>query len=328
MRTRICSLLSALLAALATAAAAAPRPTYPCYQTATPPVMDGVTAGDPAWVAIPTVTGFSKLGDGYTEAKQTWVQACWDAQALYIGVTCEEPDVARLQLQVRDGGQTWLDDGVEIFVQPGGTGKVTQFVVTAGGAKGGFEGAPDFRRYQAAARAAADSYSLEIRIPFDLLGVVPKPGDRWRGDFCRNIFARFSGGDQFTCWAPLQTRFLEPEHYADIELLGAAPSAAEAAALSERLNRPYRDEVAARLGAIAAEGAEYIPTLTEAARDERFADRARLLLRQWRQLDRALRRGESTPLAELRLLQSGAEALRQESYDLKYAYLIATVLGD
>jgi len=317
-----------LLLALCATTAAAAGMSYPCYEAASAPVMDGVVAGDPAWQQIPAVTGFSKLGNGYTDAKQTWVQACWDDQAFYIGVTCEEPDVGRLQLQVRDGGPTWSDDGVEVFLEPGAGAQVRQFVVTAGGARGGFEGAPDFRRYQAAAHAEAATYSLEIRIPFELLGATPGLGGWWRGNFCRNIFTTTSGGDKFTCWAPLQTRFLEPEHFATIEFLGPAPDPARVSVIAERLNRPYRDDLLRRLQAAAAGSLEYVPALTEASQDPRFHPQARGLLRRWRQLERALRQGDRTPLAQLRPIQKGAEVLTQESYELKYTYLIATVLGD
>jgi len=290
--------------------------------------MDGQVTGDPAWEAVPAVTGFSKLGDGYTEAKQTWARACWDDKAFYVGIVCEEPDIARMKLQVRDGGDTWLDDGIETFLLPTGSLHATQFAVTAGGARGGFEGAPDILRYQAAAHAGKASYELEVRIPFDLLGVTPKPGDRWRGSFCRNIWTTQSGGDKFTSWPPLQTRFLEPEHFATLEFAAAPPDAAEVAVIADRLNAAYRADLTRRLRALASEGREYLPALEEASSKERFRSRATELRGRWRELDRALASADTTPLPELRRLLTGAQALTQGSYDLKYAYLIATVLGD
>jgi hypothetical protein len=317
-----------LLLTLGTGAFAAERPAYRCYQAPVAPVMDGAIAGDPAWKRIPAVTGFSKLGDGFTDAKQTFARACWDAQALYTGVTCEEPDVASLQLKVRDGGPTWEDDGIEVFLQPGEGRPVTQFVVTAGGARGGFEGSPDFLRYQAAAHAGEDFYSLEIRIPFELLEASPTVGDKWLGDVCRNIWATKSGGDKFTCWAPLQTRFLEPEHFATIELLGPPPEAAGVTALEDRLNRRYRADLTRRLGVSAARGKEYVPVLTEASERQQYRVKALELLRRWGELEQLQQAAKSAPLPELRRVIKGADALVEESYNLKYAYLIATVLGD
>ena len=290
--------------------------------------MDGLVTGDPAWEAIPAVTGFSKLGDGYTEAKQTWVRACWDGEALYVGVICEEPDIARMQLQVRDGGDTWMDDGIEIFLLPSGSLHATQFVVTAGAARGGYEGAPNILKYQAATHAGKASYDLEVRIPFELLGASPRPGERWRGNFCRNIWTTQSGGDKFTSWAPLQSRFLELERFATLEFADSPPDAAQVSAIADRLNGPYRVDFTRRLEATAARGREYVPALEEASEHERFRPQALELRRRWREFDRALANADTMPLPELRRILKGAQALTQESYDLKYAYLIATVLGD
>jgi len=290
--------------------------------------MDGVIAADPAWETIPIATGFAKLGNGYAEPKQTSVQVCWDAEALHIGMTCEEPDVASLKPTVRDGGDTWLDDGVEIFLQPTPDGTVTQFVVTAAAARGGYEGAPDFLRYQAAAHTGADFYSLEIRIPFELLHATPAVGDTWRGGFCRNTWVTQSGGDKFTSWPPLQARFLEPERFATISFLGPAPDPAQAARASEQLNRAYRAELTRRLRAVAAQGSEYRPTLIEASQDAGFRERAETLLRRWGELDTVLQLASQASVQDVRGLLKSADALKQESYEVKYAYLIAKVLGD
>ena len=241
----------------------AARPTYPCYRPATAPTLDGDVAGDPAWQGIPAATGFSVLGGSYTLAKQTVARVCWDEQALYIGIIAEEPDVARMSLHVHDGGPFWEDDGVELFFQPGADKPVFQFGITAGGARGGVEGAPDFTRIQASAKAGTDSYSLEVRIPFATLGFTPKVGDTWFGDVCRNIWTTYSGGDKFTCWAPLKHQFNEPEDFAALQFLGTAPTADEAVQIGEKLNAGYRADLAGRLGKAASQGAEYMPVLDE-----------------------------------------------------------------
>jgi hypothetical protein len=326
MRILTPAVLAGLLPALCGAGGL--PPTYPCYRAATAPTLDGVIAGDPAWVAAPVATGFSKLGASYTAAKQTFVQACWDAEALYVGIVCEEPDIALIKPTVRDGGDTWLDDGVEVFLQPAPDATVVQFVVTAAGAKGGYEGAPDFLKYEAAAHHGPDFYSLELRLPFDLIGPAPGVGDSWRGNFCRNTFATRSGGDKFTCWAPLESRFLEPGNFATLGFLGPAPTPAQVAEQTEALNRPYRTELIRRLGTTAAVAPEYAPTLREAAGDARFGEQARGLLARWERLAGALTEAGRTPVIDLRHVLQDAQDLAQDSYDTKYAYLIAHVLGD
>ena len=156
--------------------ALAAAPEYPCYRAEGAPTLDGVVTGDAAWARVPIATGFSVLGGSFSESKQTTVQACWDDEALYVGVVCEEPDIARMKLTVRDGGPGWLDDGLELFLQPRAGGQTYQFITTAGAARTGWEGLPDAFKYQAAAAKGDDSYSLELRLPFDLVTAAPKPG--------------------------------------------------------------------------------------------------------------------------------------------------------
>ena len=81
MRRTAHSLPVLLLLAFCAMASGAERMVDPCYRAPGAPVMDGKVAGDSAWDQIPMVTGFSKQGDGYTDAKQTYAQACWDDEA-------------------------------------------------------------------------------------------------------------------------------------------------------------------------------------------------------------------------------------------------------
>jgi len=306
----------------------AARLAYPCYQPEVSPVVDGNVSDDPAWSNVPAATGFSVLGDGFTMAKQTRFQACWDDRAFYLAVVCEEPDVAQMKLHVRDGGDAWLDDGVEVFLQPRGGGPVYQFVVTAGGARSSGEGAPDFLKYQAASKVGAASYALEIRIPYELVGATPGVGDQWWGTVCRNIFTTLSGGDKFTSWTPLQRRFLEPERFAAINFLGPAPSADEAAAISEQLNSRYRADLARRLGAVAAQADEYMPALAEASTDAGFGPKARELRHQWRTFQLVAQDTSRVSVTDLREMLRSADDLLKASYELKYAYLIARLFPD
>ena len=311
-----------LVGLTAVACCAAP-PTYPCYHSSVSPLLDGDVAGDPAWRDVPAATGFSVLGGGYTVAKQTVVKLLWDDQALYLGVMAEEPDAPKLQLKIRDGGNFWEDDGVEIFLLPAG-GIEMQFGVTAGAARGAAEGAPDFTRIEAKSKLEAASYSLEVKFPFAVLGRTPRPGETWHGNVCRNTWSPFTPADRFTSWAPTKSRFNEPDGFAAIEFLTGAVDPQAAA----RLNAPYRAELSGRLATAVAKGQEYVPTLTQAAAEPRWAARAKPLLGQWLQAAEVLKAAKTAEALEVRRLLTGMAALTKASYDVKYAYLIATVLPD
>lgn len=326
MRSAPAVAMVVILALSITAAHAAP-PLYPCFRADAPPAIDG-DGGDAAWTATPLATGFSVLGDGFTEDKQTAFRACWDEEALYLLVICEEPDVGRLTTNVRDGGPGWLDDGVEVFVQPGGDGQVYQFVVTAAGARSSGAGAADFLQLEAAAGTGEASYTLEIAIPHELVGAQPSVGDTWRGNVCRNIWTTISGGDKFTTWAPLERRFLEPQGFGIIELRGDAPAQETLATIMRGLNRRYREHLIEQLRAASGRAEEYLPILERAREHEEFASRARRLCYRWFRMRQTQRSPERHAIEELREMVRSAEELLDASYELKYACLIDGLFED
>ncbi len=308
---------------------AAQQPSYPCYRAPASPVVDGDVEADAAWLTVPAVTGFRVLGGGYTRAKQTVARACWDDEAVYVAFVCEEPDAAALAPSIRDWGPTWSEDSIEVFLQSRDAGPVYQFGVTAGGARGSGESAPDILRCAAAARISADSYSIELRVPYEVLRCErPRAGVTWRGAFCRNIFVTTSGGDKFTDWPALQRRFLEPENFADLVFLEETLDAASATALTDRLSADYRATVLTELRAAAARGDEYEDALRRAAGDKEFAGEARVLLRQWRRIERLDRRADEAPLGEIRKALTTAEGLVAASHELKYDFLIAELFRE
>jgi hypothetical protein len=311
-----------------TASQALAAPTYPCYHPTVTPVVDGEVAGDPAWQSIPAVTGFSVLGDGYSYAKQTLARLCWTTEGLYVGVVCEEPDAKLLVPKVLDGGDTWAEDGIEIFLQPAGRPEVCQFAVTAGGAKGGFEGNPDITKMRAAAKIGEDSYSLEALIPFEVLRGRAAKGTRWAGNVCRNIFTTRSGGDKFTSWAPLKSRFLEPENFAGILFQDSSLSAAEVEKVTEQLNSSYRRTLLKQVSQAAKGFSQYRQALEAAAQDAEYAGRASGLLADWRRLEEISRQADRAGLVDMRASLLKLEALNRDSYDLTYRYLIHKLLEE
>lgn len=317
-------LLPGLVLGARLAAAAETGTWYPCCRPAREPVVDGDVAGDPAWQTVPAVTGFRVLGGGYAHAKQTTAWMSWTAEALFVAVVCEEPHAAMLKPAAGDGGWTWAEDSIEVFLVPTGTGQAYQFGVTAGGAKGSGEGTPDISRCTAAARILPDAYSLELRVPYEVVrSPVPKDGTRWRGTVCRNIqTATPSGGDKFTCWSPLQTRFLEPENYAVIEFSDRTLTADEAAAETASLNRPYRETLAAQLTALAARAADYSDALRSASEHPRFGAAARDLLQRWQSIEAVNRQADSAPLPDVRRALRDAGSLLAASHQTKYEVLL------
>lgn len=326
MRTALTVAATALLCLCVTAADANP-PEYPCFRAEVAPEIDG-DGGDACWQGAPLATGFSILGGGFTDAKQTAFRLCWDEAALYYLIVCEEPDVGHLRTDVRDGGPGWLNDGAEIFVQPGGEGQVYQFVVTAAAARAAGAGAPDWREVEAAAARGDRSYTLEIAIPHDAVRAEPDVEDAWSGAVCRNIWTTNSGGDKFTSWPALNRQFLEPENYATIAFRGTSPGGEAVGALTGELNHDYRDHLVGQLRAVAERGPIYRPVLERARQSEELGSRARRLLYRWYRLERVQSDPKRFTLQQLRDMVQSAEALEAESYEVKYAHLIDGLFPD
>lgn len=323
---RFLSVALVLMVLLVTGVQAAP-PSYPVHRVACPVTMDGVVQGDPAWEGIPSMTGFFVLGNGYTNSKQTVARLAWDDEALYIGVVCEEPDAAKLKPSARDGGDTWAEDSLEIFIHPLPSPQVYQFGVTAGAARGGFEGNPDPLKFQAAAKIEDKQYSIEARFPYTMFPGKPAAGKAWTGNICRNIFTAQSGGDKFTSWAPLQSRFLEPENFAVLKFQAGTLSAADAMKVTEQLNSGYRNTLVGQVQEAAKLGADYVGTLKEAVGDAKFGAQAQELLADWQRIEQISREAQKANILDMRQALMKLQELNKQSYDVKYKYLIYRLLS-
>lgn len=326
MRTTAALLVTSILSLSITALHAA-TPVYPCFRAESPPAIDG-DSQDTCWNTAPLATGFSILGNGFADDKQTAFRLCWDESALYLLIVCEEPDIGHLKTDVRDGGQAWLNDGVEIFLQPGGSGQTWQFVITAAAARTTGAGNADFRLVEAAVGHTQQSYTLEIAIPHELVRATPGAGDTWRGNVCRNIWTTTSGGDKFTSWAPLRRQFLEPENFGVIDFRGAPPSEEDITALTRDLNSDYRDHLLAAVRNLVAQAPEYTPVLEQARRSEELSARSRRLLYRWYRLRRMHDDSARYSIQDLRDIVQNAEDLLAQSYDVKYAWLIDRLFPD
>lgn len=296
---------------------------YLCHTVAKAPDIDGNVTEDPVWQPIAGVTGFFSLGGGYTIAKQSTAKFCWDTEALFVAVICEEPDAATFKPLVKDWGWTWTEDGIEVFLQPGGSGQVYQFGVTAGGAKGSGESSPDIDKCTAAARIVNDSYSTEIRIPYSVLNTTPpRDGDTWRGTVCRNIMTTLSGGDKFTSWSRLEKRFLEPHHFAVITFTDQTPDAAKTLSLQKAINHNYRDELVKTVRTAAAQATEHTDGLRNAATGGRFSHKAKDLLNQWTQITTMSRQTDVAPAFEMRRALLNIRTLAEASHEVTYKHLL------
>jgi hypothetical protein len=164
-------------------------------------VVDG-KLDDAGWQNVPIHSGFEPLtstANRYTVASnaQTFFQVAWDATTLYVGVRCNEPNVAGMRpYPAPDAWDAamWNNDGIELFFDPTGTRECYyHFAAGPNGAQyDGFwhhgRSVPYSSTWQAKTMVGKDAWILEMAIPLADLHMVPAATwvDTWILSVCRN----------------------------------------------------------------------------------------------------------------------------------------------
>jgi len=179
---------------------------YPCHRLEQPPLIDGKT-DDKAWENIPDATGFYVFGsDGkYAVEAQTYFKAGWTADALYVQVCSDENSPEKIVGLLKDGGDLWKEDSIELFIHPGGAPGYAHMVVnTLGSRRNKLRSTAD---WEAKAVVGTNNWTMEARIPFAaLMQPAPQEGDEWAVNIARNRLTG-SANERHTSWPLLFTGF-------------------------------------------------------------------------------------------------------------------------
>lgn len=212
---------------------------YPCYRLAAAPVIDG-KLDDAVWNALPEATGFRTLKQvGFAVRKPTAFRVGWTPEGLYLAIRCKEPFTRSLTPLTGDGEPLWDDDSVEVFLTPAGPDYL-QLIVNAAAARwnGRPGGALPLGAWTARARITAEDWTVELLVPFAVVGKTPREGDSWRFNLGRNVL----GGppaERYSSWAAVERGFGDVPKFAGLEFRGA-PVAAEVTSTEGRLAAEYQ----------------------------------------------------------------------------------------
>ncbi len=174
--------------------------------------LDGV-ADEPVWRRSARTVELRRNGDGGLPRARTIVRLAADSATLYVAFECREPRIRYLTATVtRDGGPTWKDDCVELFVDPSGQGRgFRQIVVNCLGKQ--FWKATDRRGWRAASRAAAhigaERWGVELAVPLAALGL--RPGRMFGLNLCRE--RRPTEVFELSAWSPTGDGFGRAERF-------------------------------------------------------------------------------------------------------------------
>lgn len=210
--------LPAVLLAGVRYCSAAPPDELVCPRVAGAPTLDGRLL-DPCWDRAVEVTGFTRPLSAAPPVKGIAAKLCFDAEALYLGLTCTEPHPDKIKASAPDGSpDVWQDDCVEIWLRTGmSQTEFDQFIVNAAGSRQAvcIRSGRMQRDWQpawhAAAHIADDRWSAEIAIPFAALNIpAPRRGAMLQFKLGREDYA---GGRQDLATWPPGSRYAGAEGY-------------------------------------------------------------------------------------------------------------------
>jgi hypothetical protein len=170
--------------------------TYEITRATVSPRLDGVL-DDACWKTACVVDHFALLGGGDLPTDQPASKALltFDDDAIYVALDFAEPLVAKIKATATEpDGKTWMDDGVEIFLNPSGDRQryVQLAINTLGVIMDGAKDSPDDRMdmswnsgAKAVAKLGKDSWQMEVRIPFARLP-LDGPTKDWTFHIARN----------------------------------------------------------------------------------------------------------------------------------------------
>lgn len=160
------------------------------------PVIDG-KLDDPCWKTSLKLDKFHPRGKGKIDFTTT-VRITYDEKNLYFGFECGAPAGKKAVVAdiTRKGGRVFMDDSVEIMVDPFRTGdRYYHFIVNANGvvydavrAQGGIVADGSWNSETvAASKIHGTAWNSEVKIPFHSLELQGR-GNVWSFNITRNIF--------------------------------------------------------------------------------------------------------------------------------------------
>ena len=157
------------------------------------------------------LTNFVHHQTGVPASEQTVCYVVADDANLYIGFECEENDTQHLRAEAQpdENGlspDVPRDDSVEIYIDPRVAARKHFRLAfnSLGTAKSSASGG-----WAVATGTEADRWIVEVRVPFDLIGAKPEPGDIWGFNACRSD----QGSGEATAWSCTRGPYARPERF-------------------------------------------------------------------------------------------------------------------
>ncbi len=220
---------------------------YPCPRAYAAVVIDG-DLSEADWNRAPLVSGFTLHNKPELVEPQASLRVMYDDTNLYFGIVCEEPLMDRLTpvSHARDSHDVFHGEAIEIFVDPTHDhGTYYQFGINA--AASIYDSFRTDVSWSADVHAAtvlgADSWTLEVAIPWADIGVTAEAGAVIGFNVCRD---RQLGNEKLWAnWSQTKANFHDPERFAHAVL---SPDAQQLGTLEAEYRKGGRDGAIVFLG--------------------------------------------------------------------------------
>jgi len=303
-------------------ATAGERRFYPCHRLEQPPLIDGKT-DDEAWQNIPEAAGFYIFGvtGKYAVEEQTCFKAGWTADALYFTVCSDESSPEKMVALLKDGGDLWMEDSIELFIYPNGAPAYAHLLVNSLGSRQNKLGTMN---WEAKTVVGENNWTLEARISFSALTrPAPQEGDEWAVNIARNRLTG-SGNERCTSWPLLETGFHDLPNFGRFAFKGAAGD--RKIAEENEINQKYVRDLAGKITKCIGLAPEYEKDLSGLLKLENGWTEAETLLKEWQRLRNEASRTDAD-YRRLAKLCNDLSALRQKSDDCIARGIMETLFG-
>ena len=186
-------------------------PQASCQTAANPPTIDG-KLDDSAWNFSTRLTGFVDNVTGQPAREPTTCQVMNDDQNLYVGFVCSQADMVHLRANAKPDANGLnpnapADDSIEVYLDPHRPGGsfFRLCVNSLGAAK--CDGASG--GWTVAVTKDPDRWTVELKLPFKVIGATLRPGDQWGFNACRNN----QNVNEATSWSWTQGSYSKPERF-------------------------------------------------------------------------------------------------------------------
>jgi hypothetical protein len=197
-------------------------PFYAALHTREAPRVDGVL-DEPCWLRAEQTASFVQIGGAAAQVESRSL-ACWDERSLYVAFICAEPLMADLQERIGRGEVQLFDESVEVFLDPACDrySYLQLRVDVLGNRDTHRRNDPAVEldsQWSGAAGRGVDAWTVEMAVPFAMLGAPPTAGTVWSFNVNRQRIAHL-GPVQWTCWSDTKGGFHSPSRFGHLVFTG------------------------------------------------------------------------------------------------------------